>query len=82
MCSNAPDNVFGTWVDNGGNLLAAECPVACPGDVTGDGQVDGADLGLLLSYFGGGNPDGDINGDGQINGADLGLLLSAFGPCS
>ena len=48
-----------------------------PGDFTGDGQVDGADLGLMLAVWGScpGCPE-DLNGDGEVNGADLGLLLS------
>ena len=28
------------------------CAQACPGDINGDGQVDGADLGALLSTWG------------------------------
>ncbi len=58
-------------------------PGCCPGDVNCDGEIDGADLGLLLGSWGpcGGCP-ADINGDGQVNGADLGLMLGAWGPCS
>ena len=51
----------------------------CPEDLNGDGQVNGADLGLMLGAWG--TPDGDINDDGITNGADLGLLLGAWGPC-
>ncbi len=49
------------------------------GDLTGNGSVDGADLGLLLASWG---PcietccDADLNEDGNVDGADLGLLLS------
>ena len=48
-----------------------------PGDFTGDGLVDGADLGLMLAVWGpcSGCPE-DLNGDGEVSGADLGLLLS------
>ena len=48
-----------------------------PGDFTGDGEVDGADLGLMLAVWGTcpGCPE-DLTGDGVVNGADLGLLLS------
>ena len=52
----------------------------CSADVTGDGMVDGADLGVLLSGWGGSGP-GDLSGNGVIDGQDLGLLLSAWGPC-
>ena len=55
----------------------------CTGDVNGDGQVNGADLGLLLGSWGA-CPTGcpaDLNDDGQVNGADLGLMLGAWGVC-
>ena len=84
FCENQgdPNDIEGPWSDGSGNTFSSECPVECLADLTGDGQVDGADLGILLALFGGKNLDGDFNGDGAINGADLGLLLSAFGPCS
>ncbi|MCH2162059.1 MAG: FG-GAP-like repeat-containing protein [Phycisphaerales bacterium] len=54
----------------------------CLGDINGDGQVNGADMGLLLAGWG---PctvcQGDFNDDGAVNGADLGLLLGAWGLC-
>jgi YVTN family beta-propeller protein len=56
----------------------------CPADIAptgGDGTVDGADLGLLLSRWG--MPGlGDLDGSGAVNGADLGTLLSSWGPCA
>ncbi len=56
-------------------------PLVCGtfGDLNGDGVVDGADLGLLLSAWGSGGSDADLNEDGVVDGADLGLLLSAWG---
>jgi hypothetical protein len=54
---------------------------ACLGDLNGNGTVDGADLGALLSAWGTDGP-GDLNADGVVNGADLGSLLSAWGPCA
>jgi hypothetical protein len=56
-------------------------PPSCPADLTGDGVVDGADLGLVLSAWGA-SPLGDITGDGITDGADLGAMLTAFGPCA
>jgi formylglycine-generating enzyme required for sulfatase activity len=55
----------------------------CAGDLTNNGIVDGADIGLLLSNWG---PCGssclyDLNNDGKVNGADLGILLANWGPC-
>jgi len=48
---------------------------AVSGDLNGDGLVNGADLGILLSQWGGPG-SGDLDGDGQVNGADLGGLLA------
>jgi len=55
-----------------------------------DGQVDGADLGYLLSQWGR-NPGSIADivdnvtfqppADGVVDGADLGYLLSTWGPC-
>ena len=50
-----------------------------PGDLNGDGVVDGADLGLLLGAFGTSNVAADLNADGFVDGADLGILLGNFG---
>ena len=51
----------------------------CPADLSLDGTVDGSDLGIMLSGWGG--PGGDVNEDGETDGADLGMLLGAWGPC-
>lgn len=52
------------------------CSPSLPGDVNGDGSVNGQDLSALLSAWGTGSAD--LNGDGQTNGIDLALLLSAW----
>ena len=54
----------------------------CPADFDGDGVVNGADLGLLLSGFSTSEATYDLNGDGLVDGSDLGLFLAAFGPCN
>jgi hypothetical protein len=54
--------------------------VPCPADLTGDGQVDLQDLGVVLAAFGV-NGNGDIDGDGDTDLSDLGVLLANFGPC-
>ncbi|MCK4871136.1 MAG: hypothetical protein KAS72_00255 [Phycisphaerales bacterium] len=46
-------------------------------DLDGDGDVDQADLGILLASYGI-NGDGDIDGDGDTDQADLGILLSQY----
>ncbi len=48
-------------------------------DINGDGVVDTADLGVLISAFGTAGPSGDLNADGVVDTADLGLLISGFG---
>lgn len=65
---------WGTWWGK----IGASAP--CVTDFNGDGQTDGADLGVLLGAWG--NPGAtDFNGDGATDGADLGVLLGAWGPC-
>lgn len=46
-------------------------------DLDGDGIVNGADLAVLLSGFGGAGP-GDLDGNGVVDGADLSILLGAW----
>jgi hypothetical protein len=55
------------------------CPPPVQGDLNGDGVVNGADLGILLTGWGT-NGAGDLNGDGVVDGADLGILLTAWTP--
>ncbi len=57
-------------------------PPPCPGDANGDGNVDSADLSVLLGQFGTSVTPGtgaDYNSDGVVNSADLSVLLSNFG---
>jgi hypothetical protein len=62
-------------------IASAAQASTCPADLSGDGQIDGSDLGLLLAAFGSSGP-GDLDASGVVDGADLGLLLSAWGtPC-
>ena len=55
-----------------------------PGDLTGDGTVGGADLGVLLSHWGTCDDcedcPADLTGDCKVDGADLGVLLSKWTP--
>jgi len=81
----APDDPLGSSV----SVITLDGPTPCPNepqlgpvfaDLNGDGVVDAADLGALLSQWGscrGGseNCPADLNGDGVVDGADLGLLL-------
>ncbi|MEY4943401.1 MAG: hypothetical protein RL254_1582 [Planctomycetota bacterium] len=79
VCNNTPrPNISGAWLDLGGNSICD-----CVGDLTLDGLVNGADLGILLAGWGActGSCASDLNRDGVVNGADLGVLLSAWGTC-
>ena len=49
------------------------------GDLNGDGIVNGADLGALLSQWGANGGPADLNGDGIVNGADIGTMLANWG---
>ncbi|MCH2144768.1 MAG: hypothetical protein MK082_06420 [Phycisphaerales bacterium] len=52
----------------------------CPGDLDGNGAVDGADLTLLLGQWGG-SGSADFDQSGTVNGADLAQLLGYWGGC-
>lgn len=62
--------------------LVLDSTPPCP-DLDGDGDVDLADLAILLAHYG--TPDGasfedgDIDGDGDIDLCDLAALLSHYG---
>lgn len=86
VLSEADANAAGaTWMgagtdcsDGDGNGTADACEdPGVPGDFNGDGEVDGADLGIFLAGWGGSGPT-DLNGDGTTDGADLGLLLTLW----
>lgn len=62
--------VFGTVCD--------EEPPGVPGDLNGDGRVDGADLGIFLALFGTSNAAADFDGNGIVDGGDLGFLLASW----
>lgn len=55
----------------------------CPGDLSGNGVVNGTDLGFMLSVWGetGSEFSADLNVDGVVDGGDLGILLVAWGDC-
>jgi hypothetical protein len=49
-----------------------------PGDLNGDGVVNGADLSILLSGWGLPGP-ADLDGNGTVGGSDLAILLGSWG---
>lgn len=65
-------------------VIVATVTALCPGDLNGDGMVNGADLAALLAQWGACQQDfcgGDLVGNGVINGADLASLLASWGSC-
>ncbi len=67
------------------SFAAAACGVpACDdADIFRDANVNGADLGILLSQWGPSTllTRSDLNRDGVVDGSDLGIFLSFWGPC-
>lgn len=54
----------------------------CPADLTGDGQVDAADIATLLGDWGAGTGSAsDLDGSGSVDAADLAIVLGAWGAC-
>jgi hypothetical protein len=74
------DIAAGRSADVNGNGVPDECEALPSPDLNGDGAVDGADLGLLLSQWGpcAAPCAANLNGDGVVDGADLGLLLAQW----
>jgi hypothetical protein len=61
------------------DAVADVAPDSIFGDLTGDGLVDGADLGMLLASWGACEScSADLDGNGEVDGADLGALLAAW----
>lgn len=76
----------GVLTDSGDYVLEFEVtPTIVPGDIDGDGDVDLADLAVMLSSFGqcfgdaGFVANADANDDGCVSLADLSILLAHFG---
>jgi hypothetical protein len=78
ICANLARNVDGAYLVDGAATVCDR-----ESDIGGNGQVDAADLGILLGAWGaaGGDGAGDLDHDGFVNAADLSILLSNWGPC-
>jgi hypothetical protein len=78
ICSNQARNASGPYMIEG---AAEVCD--CQPDITGDGAVNGADLGIVLSSWGIADSlgTGDVSRDGVVDGEDLALVLSNWGAC-
>ena len=99
-CDNCPLLANSSQSDCNNNGVGDACEIAagatdynqdtipdtcqCLADLVIDHEVNGADLGALLAFWGPVNPaapSADINRDGNVDGADLGYLLYAWGTC-
>jgi hypothetical protein len=58
-------------------VLVTACPTR-PEDLDGNGEVNAADLAVILNNWGGSGP-GDLDGDGSVGAADLAAVLNAWG---
>lgn len=78
ICGNTPEDVDAMLPVTYDGYASICSENVCPGDITGDCIVNGADLGLLISGWGVCAPDcpGDLNLDGFVSGADLGIMIS------
>ena len=65
----------GTAADDDADGMLDRCERAV-GDADLDGDVDGADLALVLGAWGTGPSVFDLNGDGLVDGADLARVLA------
>lgn len=76
-------NIVGAFGDGFPGATTPTIVEHCLGDVTGDGNVGGDDLGVMLSEWGDVSPTTttDFNNDGYVNGADIGYLLNVWGGC-
>jgi len=78
ICENTPGDVDAMLPITYDGYATICSENVCPGDITGDCIVNGADLGLLISGWGPCAPNcpGDLNLDGFVTGADLGIMIS------
>ena len=72
--------MWGMVIDGNSNGIPDSCETSCPGDVNGDGLVDGADLAAVLGSWGlSGASTADCDQDGFVDGSDLAILLGDWG---
>ncbi|MBX3355725.1 MAG: hypothetical protein KF724_08505 [Phycisphaeraceae bacterium] len=82
---DSPIIIEWTATDDCGNSASADQVIAvtgCLGDLNGDSVVNGADIAIILGFWGV-TPLylGDLNCDGLADGVDIALLLGNWGPC-
>lgn len=85
-CNNMPCSAYppGTAGTHTVCPTATGCPLTgagCAGDFNDDKTIDGADLGIMLNYWGTDQWVVDLDSSGNVDGGDLGLLIANFGLC-
>jgi hypothetical protein len=76
VCLEDPFCCVVRWDESCVQTQAVACEPVVGGDLNGDGRVDGADLGVLLSLWGTSDSGADLDGSGSVDGGDLGLILA------
>jgi predicted outer membrane repeat protein len=66
-------------IDRGAHESQPAPPTCVQGDLDCDGDVDAADLGILLGAWGSTDDGADLDDDGAVTASDLALLLGAWG---
>jgi len=74
--ASSPNEAADNTIVGPGNIVLL---APCESDLNGDGVVDTADLGILISLFGSADALADVNDDGVVDTADLGILIGEFG---
>ena len=76
------DNTYGAGRVDAFAAVEQSLIPTCPADLDGDGDVDAADLGLLLGAWGPNPGDpADLDGNAVVDAGDLAILLGNWGSC-
>jgi hypothetical protein len=77
--------VTGQLADANQNGVPDACEAdPCPGDITGNGTVNGTDLAAILAAWGTDGQskfDCDVDNSGVVDGGDLAFVLAGWGAC-
>ena len=75
---NGKAQIIATTADGSNKTASCLVMVSLPGDVNGDGKVNGADIVAVSNYVLNNSTDkrGDVNNDGKVNGADIVAVIN------